>query len=298
MKPSVGAVRYLNAKPLTLGLEQGMGNIGPLYFDHPAGLVEHMKSGDLDLALLPVVALLDSPELEIIPGLAIGCDGPVRSVLLLHRVPLENVRTVALDPESRSSNLLTQVLFKRCWQPAGPGPRYIERDSPAPLGETAVSSALEETLEKVDAAVRIGDKALGDALPEGWTATDLGYAWKTWTGLPFVFAVWMARPGAVDRPLYKTLHESKRAGRQQLEAIVEDFALDRPERKLLYREYLTHSIRYRLGAPEIEALNRFLQEAFALNLVPTAPVLRFAFGENSACHDTAAKTVPQGEITR
>lgn len=272
MRPRVGAVRYLNAKPLTLGLEQGIGDVDPLCFDHPAGLVERMKAGELDLALLPVAALVESPELHIVPGLAIGCDGPVRSVLLLHRVPLEEVRTVALDPESRSSNLLTRVLFARVWQPESGGPDFVER-----------SHALGEALRNVDAAVRIGDKALGDALPEGWIATDLGSAWKKWTTLPFVFAVWLAGPGTVDRDLYQALHESRREGQRQLEAIVQDFAFDRPEKILLYRDYLTHSIRYRLGSREVEALQRFFREATALKLIPSEPELTFAFGESSAC---------------
>ena len=272
MRPRVGAVRYLNAKPLTLGLEQGIGDVDPLCFDHPAGLVERMQAGELDLALLPVVALVDSPELQIVPGLAIGCDGPVRSVLILHRVPLEDVRTVALDPESRSSNLLTRVLFARLWQPGGSGPEFVER-----------SDALEEALRSVDAAVRIGDKALGDALPEGWIATDLGSAWKEWTDLPFVFAVWLARPDTVERTLYRALHESRREGGRQLEAIVQDFASDRPEKVILYRDYLTHSIRYRLGSREVEALKRFFREAAALQLIPLAPELSFAFGADSAC---------------
>jgi chorismate dehydratase len=231
-----------------------------------------MKAEELDLALLPVAALVESPELQIVPGLAIGCDGPVRSVLVLHRVPLEKIRTVALDPESRSSNLLTRVLFARVWQPKSGGPDFVER-----------SHALEEALRNVDAAVRIGDKALGDALPEGWIATDLGSAWKKWTSLPFVFAVWLASPGTVDRDIYQALHESRREGQRQLEAIVQDFALDRPEKVLLYRDYLTHSIRYRLGSPEVEALQRFFREAAALKLISSEPELTFAFGENSAC---------------
>jgi predicted solute-binding protein len=230
-----------------------------------------MRAGDLDVALLPVVELARMPDLEVAPGLGIVCDGATRSVLLVSSRPVDEVRSVALDPESRTSNALVRVLFDRVWRS---GPEYA-------VGPTD----LDEALRGADAAVRIGDKALFEHVPTGCRAIDLGTVWHDRTGLPFVFAVWAGRPGTLDRDLYRALHASRREGSRHLDAIADDYALAGGHRPEVARAYLRENIRFRLGSGELRALETFLGAAAALGLVERAPEVRLALGRRSACHE-------------
>ena len=175
----IGAVAYLNTYPLVHGMQRGLGaGRVELSLDVPAVLSDRMQAGQLDIALLPVIELARMPELELVPGLGIVTRGPSRSVLLVSRRPIDAIRTIALDPESRTSNALVRVLCARAW---GVEPEF--RDGPADL---------QGALEACDAVVRIGDKALFETVPQDCEAHDLGTAWTESTGLPFVFAAWGA----------------------------------------------------------------------------------------------------------
>lgn len=253
-KVRVGAVSFLNARPLVFGFEQGIAAERiSLSYAVPSVLAERMEHGALELALLPSIELARIPDLEVVPGLAIGSLGDCRSVLLVARTPIERIRRVSLDPESRTSNALTRVLFAGFWKGAPefvPGPRDLDA-----------------ALEDADAAVRIGDKALFDPLLEGTNAHDLGAAWTAWTGLPFVFAVWAARPGVLDRPLYRAFHASRRHGAAVLDSIADDYTWNGRQYPEISRAYLKEAMRYRLGAEEVRGLRRFLDSARALGLV-------------------------------
>jgi len=254
----IGAVAYLNTEPLVFGMAQGLGEDRvELIYDVPAGLERRMAEGELDLALLPVVALTTLPGLEVVPGFGITVQREARSVLLVTKRPLESVRTVALDPESRTSNLLVQLLFARAWKHC---PRY-----------TTGSATIGDTLEQADAAVRIGDKALFEPLAPGLEAIDLGRAWNDMTRLPFVFAVWAAKPGMVDDGLCRVLHESRRAGILAMERIAAGFSWRGQRDPDLVRHYLTEHIDYGLGAAELEALRLFFSSLAELGLIREAP---------------------------
>src|SRR5262245_62540185 len=109
----IGAVSYLNTRPLVFGLEQGIGGGRiALSYDVPSVLASRMAAGELDVALLPAIELARIPDLAIFPGLAIGSLGACRSVLLVSPLPLDEIRSIALDPESRTSNALVQVLCR------------------------------------------------------------------------------------------------------------------------------------------------------------------------------------------
>lgn len=258
-----GAVSYLNTRPLVFGIDQGMGaDRLDLSYDVPSLLADRMAAGELDLALLPVVELARIPSLVVVPGLAIGSLGNCRSVLLVARKPLAEVRRVALDPDSRTSNALARILFAEVW---GIAPEYS-------VGPRDLASALDEH----DAAVRIGDKALFEPLPAGTLAYDLGGAWTARTTLPFVFAVWAARRGVVDRDVYELLHDSRRAGVSAIPAIAADYTWNGLQHPDVALRYLRDSIRYRLGAPEVNAMQRFLAAASQLGIIDTAPTIAFA----------------------
>lgn len=276
MKIRVGAVSYLNTRPLCLGFDQGIAaDRIDLSYDVPSVLARRMAAGLLDVALLPTIELARIPGLTVVPGLSISSRGPAGSVFLVTTKPLSQVRRVALDPESRTSNALTQVLFTEAW---GGAPEYG-------VGTTD----LEATLADHDAAVRIGDKALFEPFPEGTVAHDLGEAWLRRTGLPFVFAVWAARPAVVDRGLYRAFHASRRAGQRQIDLIAEDYCWNGRTYPEISRRYLTENMRYRLGAVEVEAIRAFHAAAARLGLVEAAPLLQVTFFSETACAEAAAR---------
>lgn len=267
----VGAVSYLNTRPLVFGFEQGVAaDRIVLSYDVPSTLAARMAAGDLDVALLPVIELARIPNLVVVPGLAIGSRGPCRSVILASRRPLDEIASVALDPESRTSNALARVLLAEAGRDAI---AYVEgpRD-------------LEAALRVADAAVRIGDKALFEPVPDGVATHDLGAVWTRATGLPFVFAVWAARPTVVDRSLYRAFHASKRLGSQVLDLIGEDYTWNGRQWPEIAVPYLREAMRYRLGAQEVAGMRRFLRAAARLGIVEREPTIHLGFWQRSdAC---------------
>ena len=254
----IGAVSYLNTKPLIWGLEHDAPDPGiELSLDVPAVLARRMAAGELDVALLPVIELGRIAAAELVPGLGITTHGAARSVLLVARRAPAELRSVALDGESRTSNALAQVLLAEVW---GARPR-------CEIGPLDLAAALAAH----DAAVRIGDKALFEPLPAGASAHDLGLAWTQATGLPFVFAVWAARPGVVDQRLIRLLHESRRRGAAEIERIAEAFVWNGRRDPALVRRYLVEHIHYRLGPAELAALRRFFGSAARLGLIEREP---------------------------
>lgn len=274
-KIRIGAVSYLNTRPLVFGLEQGLAEDRiELSYSVPALLTDRMIAGELDIALMPVIELAKMPGLEIVPGLAIGTSGPSRSVLLVSRRPIESVRIIALDAESRTSNALVQVLCDRVWK-ISPEFRTGHR-------------GLDEALLECDAAVQIGDKALFAEPPHDTVVYDLGGVWSAATGMPFVFAVWFSRPGTIDREIYEALHESKRRGVRALTPIAEDYTWRGQQYPQLSKDYLEKNIRFRLGSTELDALRSFFDAAAEIGLIPRAPEPKLALTRWTKCHETAA----------
>lgn len=271
-KVRIGAVSYLNTRPLVFGFDQGVASERiDLSYDVPSVLADRLEAEEIDVALLPSIEVARIGNLAIIPGLAITADGPVKSVLLVSRKPIGEIRSVALDPESRTSNALTRILFAAFWKVRptfAPGPRDLDL-----------------ALSEFDAAVRIGDKALFDPVPGGCFTYDLGAAWKEMTGLPFVYAVWAAKPGVVDRSLYRAFHLSRRLGGQVLEAIGADYTWRGEQFPSIAIPYLTDTMRYRLGSPEAKALRLFWRLAAGLGILETAPepVIAFYTDAVNAC---------------
>ncbi|MHC4957969.1 MAG: menaquinone biosynthetic enzyme MqnA/MqnD family protein [Planctomycetota bacterium] len=218
-----GAVSYLNARPLTEGLE-------PLVLAPPAELVELYRAGGIDAALLPVAAGI-ALGLPRVGSLGVAAEGPVDSVLLFLRVPLDDVRTLQLDPESRTSNVLAQVLV--------PDARVVSGDA--------------------DAQVVIGDRALTRAQGDE-PRVDLAELWTDRTGLPFVFAAWY---GASECEAELELAYAR--GRERLADYAASAALG-PDAEAL-RDYLEHRIHYRLGPRKLEGLALFVERARARSLL-------------------------------
>ena len=181
-KIRVGAVSYLNTKPLI----EGLGEFAPnaeLILDVPSRLADRLAAGDLDVGLIPVVEYFRAGRYSVVPGVSIASRGPVLSVTLFSRVPWPDIRSVAMDEGSRTSVALTRVLLEKRY---GIRPRTEQ----LPLGVAADDMT-------TDAVLLIGDRAMKACLPGFAHAYDLGQEWFDWTGLPFVYAVWAVREASI-----------------------------------------------------------------------------------------------------
>ena len=259
----VGAVSYLNAKPLYYRLTEFAPGVD-LSMDLPSRLADRLARGELDLALIPSVEYYRGAArgYEILPGFAIAARRAVRSVKLFSRVPFGRIDRLALDAGSRTSQALTHV-----WLDAAHGvrPRRIES---LPMGVPIEEST-------ADAVLLIGDRAMRVPHDGFHTVVDLAEAWRELTGLPFVFALWVARSGADLGELPAALARSRAEGlahaddlaRTHGPALGLDFAT--------CYDYLTRALSYDLGTPEIAGLRRFARMAAALGLAPEGVDLVF-----------------------
>jgi chorismate dehydratase len=244
-----GASDFLNSAPLVEGL-RGRSDV-VLVHDAPSRLAARLlATGEdrLDAALVPVVEPILDRRLAIIPGIGVAAGSEVRSVLLRSAKPLAEIRSVALDPASRTSNHLVRILAARHFHIA---PRFLDPN---------------EASEKADAAVVIGDRALIEP-PGAAGDIDLGAAWRVMTGLPFVFAVWAHRAGDPDAARLNALaRESLVMGRARLDAIADRHAIAFGLESDFCRDYLKRHVYFTLGDREEEGLAlfaKFLREEVA-----------------------------------
>ena len=248
----LGAVSYLNARPLVHGLEHD-GTVS-IRFDLPSVCADELASGDIDLGLVPSITYLNRAGDHIVPGVMIGSVGPVASVALFARRPLREVRTIALDTSSRTSAALTRILCARKFEIA---PTFVPH-----------APDLGAMLASADAALLIGDPALFvDATAFGAGKIDLGAAWTDLTGLPFVWAFWVGASDAADAGTVALLQQACASGLRSRDAIADAYCAAEPARQALARTYLRDNITYALDAPAIEGLRTYYQEACALGLV-------------------------------
>jgi chorismate dehydratase len=252
----LGAVSYLNARPLVHGLESEPGV--RLEDDVPSRVARRLHAGEVDLGMIPSIEYAFG-RYDIVPGIAIGSRGPVRSVSLYLSRPLEEVRRVALDTSSRTSVALVRVLLR---ERLGRDPEYVP-----------MAPALVDMLAVADAALLIGDPALEQesAVP----SLDMGEEWTRRTGLPFVYAFWAGPPGVVTRAGVARLRTALEEGLVAVPEIAAAYANGRPDRVPVYESYLRANVVYRLGNEEIAGLREFYRRAHALDLVPTHPELSF-----------------------
>jgi chorismate dehydratase len=230
----VGSVPYLNAVPLTRGLEN------EIQFVPPSQLGKMMRAGELDAALLSITEVLFNNRYDVLDGIAIASLGEVKSVLLAHREPLEKIQTIHCDNASLTSmNLLRVLLAER-----GLKPQFV----PLPSYEAA---------RDLPNVLLIGDAALDFVFaPHEHNIWDLGAAWYEMTGLPFVYAVWVLRRGIENSELKRQLREAKSFGLDTLDHIINT----RPEYDLEFRkDYLGWHIHFHLGADEKRGIARFVE---------------------------------------
>ena len=252
----LGAVSYLNVRPLVAGLDADPGVA--LRFDVPAVCARLLNEGAIDLGMVPSITWLDRPGDRIVPGVCIGSHGPVRSVALFTRRDMREARTVALDASSRTSAALVRIV---CRQYFGIDPVFLTQ----PPDVTAM-------LAVADAALLIGDPALFlDHRALGVQKIDLGELWTDMTGLPFVWAFWSGPADAASPETVARLHRAAAEGQGALDAIADEYCRARPAWRQVAREYLHQNMHYELGPREVEALRTYYREVAALGLVAGEP---------------------------
>jgi chorismate dehydratase len=260
MPVRIGAVNYLNTKPLIYHLE-ALAPQAELSLDVPSRLADRLAAGELDVALIPVIEYFRGDGYTIVSDVAIASRGPVLSVTLFSRVPWAEIRTVALDEGSRTSAALAQILLRD---------RYGVTPAARPLPLDANAEASD-----ADAVLLIGDRAMRACLPGFRYAFDLGDEWHRWTRLPFVFAVWAVRPGADLRGVDAALQEAKGRGLENVGAIAQVESAHLGLDAGFCRRYLETLLTFEFGVDERAGLNKFYELAVRLGFAPAGRALRY-----------------------
>lgn len=243
----LGVVPYLNILPLVEGLDGAIPRAS-WTFGPPRRLAEEVRAGRLDIGIGSLFETLQEPALDLLPGAAIGCDGPVLSVQWFSRVPLAESRRVLLDRASLTSIHLARILGRDL---LGHEPEWVLSDAPL--------QAEDDLPDGFDGAVAIGDTALRWAIDRRFPhALDLGEGWKRLTGLPFVFAGWSLRPGfSPTAGIAEAFRTARKAGEARIDAIAARSAAGSGFTEAQIREYLGRHIRYGFGSEQQAAVEEF-----------------------------------------
>lgn len=253
----IAAVSYLNARPLIYGLDS-LPNC-ELQSDVPAKLIDVLRAGGADVALLPVIDYQRMDDLRIVPAGGIGCDGETLTVRIFSKRPIEQIRTLACDSDSHTSVALAKIILAELF---GIEPEFMG---------LAVDSSKRSTF---DAMLLIGDKVVCEE-PAGFAhQLDLGDAWKRLMKLPFVFAVWVAQSGIDLGDLPRELDHAKRQGLAHAADLVKQYAVPRGWPADVALQYLTSNLKYDIAAPQLEAIRRFHELAAKHRLIPSMKPIR------------------------
>lgn len=232
----------MNTKPMLVGLEQApLNDQIELLLEFPSRLVPMLRNGEIDVALLPVAALNELPTYHIVSEYCISTEDEVASVALFSQVPMEEIETVILDYQSRTSVMLCKLLFKKYWKKevkfiVAEGDDYFEQIS----GRTA--------------GLIIGDRAL-KFINKSTYLYDLGAAWKSMTGMPFVFAVWVS-VNQLPEAFVSQFNKANGVGVSKIDDVIK--SIDFPEYDLAF--YYKHNMSYSLTDIKRNAIKLYLSE--------------------------------------
>ncbi len=252
----IGAVSYLNTKPLIFGLDQALKSGDALSLDLPSKLATDLASGSIDIGLIPVVEYFQHPKFEIVSDAVIACRGPVWSVRVFFRCDPSEVRSLALDEGSRTSAALSKVLFHHKYG-------FIPKTIPLKMEDDPVESP-------ADAVLVIGDRAMHPesfrpAFHSDW---DLGQTWFEETGLPFVFAMWVARNNSFANVQWaKAFEKARDEGLLHVREIAQSAANKYQLTASQCEDYLTKYIRFFLQEDERRGLQEFRRRCEMLGLI-------------------------------
>jgi chorismate dehydratase len=266
----ISAISYLNTAPLMWDFEHGNTDVRSAFdisYTIPSQCATSLREGSADIGIIPVAAYASIPDLAILPGVAIASRRAVRSILLVSKVPLETIQTVALDTSSMTSVALIKVLFAKWWG----GSRTF----------TPVAPDIEQMLKMHDAGLVIGDPAL-QIDRSRYLTYDLAEEWIRFTGKPFVFAFWAVRQAALgdaprDMDLATVFQESRDHGLQpeNLDRIARVWSSRLGLDEGGIKSYLTENIHYSLDPACLDGMQLFCQLARECGALLSAPPLCF-----------------------
>jgi chorismate dehydratase len=237
----VGAVSYLNTKPLLYGLQHhAISESIELIEDYPANLARALEENTIDIGLVPVAVIPKLPEAHIISNYCIGATGPVASVCIFSQVPMESITSVYLDYQSKTSVNLARILLKNYWK--------------QDVLLLEASSNFMDLIDGTTAAVIIGDRALEKYNSYAYRY-DLAEAWINYTGKPFVFATWVANK-PIDEVFIANFNEANGIGLKNIDTVVQQ--LSHKNNSYDLHTYFTKNISYTLDAAKKEGMAQFL----------------------------------------
>ena len=280
----VSAISYLNTAPLMWDFEHGqVPDHFEISYTLPSACAQDLATGAADIGIIPAAAYASIPGLSILPDVAIASCHPVRSILLVSRLPLEKIRSVALDMSSMTSVALLKILFAK-W--LGGARSY-----------TSMPPHVDSMLAQHDAGLLIGDAALQVDRSRYFTL-DLAEEWIRLTGKPFVFAFWAVREHALqDVPpeldLARIFRESRDHGLlpDNVRAIAQKWAPRLGMREEEVQTYLTHNIHYQLDDECLAGLQLFYHYAAEIGALPAAPPLQFLERQGASVTSNGANKV-------
>jgi chorismate dehydratase len=255
----LGVVSYLNAKPLIAGLESDPSF--DLAYDVPSRLAPRLDAGEVDAALVPVIDLVQPHRCwRVVSDACIACDGETFTVRVFSRVPPEAIRRLHVDGDSRTSVALATIIWRETH------------------GRTLdiLPFSGDETVEACEAVLLIGDKVVNNTLIDFDIQTDLGSAWKSLTGLPFVFAVWAAPRLTEVSGLGLRLARARDLGVESAELIAADYGPAMGWPVALAKRYLTTRLKFTLGPRHRLGMETFLELTKKHGLVGSAQEIVFA----------------------
>jgi chorismate dehydratase len=240
VKIQTGIVKYLNTKPLLFGIEQSpVFSKMELIPGYPAEIARMLENGSIDLGLVPVAAIPHIKKGSIISDYCIGCNGPVASVCIFSDVPIEAVKQVLMDYQSRTSVQLAKILLRNYWK------------SDATF--TDANPDFRDLIKGTTAGLVIGDRAFEQRKKSPFIY-DLGEAWKAFTGLPFVFAAWVSNK-ELDKIFVQQFNSANRWGIQHIDDVVRQY----PYELFNLQHYYNHCISYELDEEKKNGLKLFLE---------------------------------------
>ena len=243
-KVRLTAVNYINTKPFIYGLIQaGMEDELDMHKDIPAVCADKLIKDEVDIALIPVAALANLKQHYIVSDYCIGCDGEVKTVCLYSNKPIEEVNRIYLDTHSRTSAALIKILVKEYWKRGSIDYKPIYE--------------IENVMVDDDSAIlAIGDKTIGMESKFRYSY-DLGVAWKDMTGLPFVFAAWVANK-KLDPAFLERFNAALAQGLSHIPELL--FILPEQDADFDLKKYFEENISYALDKPKKEALRLFMSK--------------------------------------
>src|SRR5438270_669017 len=259
----ISAISYLNTAPLMWDFERGhLAQLFDISYTVPSLCAQALAEDEADIGIIPAIAYQTIPGLVVIPEIAIAARGPVRSILLVSKVPVDKIQSVAVDTSSRTSVALLEILFRKGWLTA---PASQPKFSPQ-------APNLETMLAANDAALLIGDPALTVDRAKYHTV-DLAEAWHRATGKPFVFAFWAVRRAAIaehaDPAQFAAIFQHSRDhGLARVDEIAREWAPRVGISEAEVRDYLSRNIDFTFGEANQAGLELFFHLAQEFNLIP------------------------------